>query len=70
MMQPTTYPHVNDLVNVLLSQMQTILGDDLVGLYLYGSLATGDYDDDISDVDLLAAVSDDLEEGEFNQSQV
>jgi Aminoglycoside adenylyltransferase, C-terminal domain/Nucleotidyltransferase domain len=33
------------------------LGDELVGLYLYGSLAFGDFDADRSDVDLIAAVA-------------
>src|SRR5215204_1394287 len=46
--------------------MQAILGTKLVGLYLYGSLVTGDYDAEISDVDLLAAVSSDLNETEFD----
>jgi hypothetical protein len=64
-MQPTSYPDVNQLLADLLTQMQTILGTKLVGLYLYGSLVTGDYDAEISDVDLLAAVSSDLSAAEF-----
>lgn len=65
-MQPTAYPQVNDLLNHLLNHMQAILGDKLVGLYLYGSLVTGNYDDTISDVDLLAAIASDLTETEYN----
>lgn len=65
-MQPTPYPLVNDLLDSLLSQMQTILGENLIGLYLYGSLVTGDFDLEISDIDLLAAVARDLTEMEFN----
>ena len=64
-MKPTDYPHINTLLDVLLAQMQAILGDKLVGLYLYGSLVTGDFDDTVSDIDLLAAIADDLNEQEF-----
>lgn len=64
-MQPTAHPHVNHLLSHLLAQMQTILSDRLVGLYLYGSLVTDDYDEH-SDVDLLAALAGDMNEVEFD----
>jgi hypothetical protein len=64
-MQPTPYPYVNDLLATLLSQMQAILGGKLVGLYLSGSLVIGDFDGDVSDIDLLAAISSDLNEADF-----
>jgi predicted nucleotidyltransferase len=63
------YPHINELLADLLAQMQTILGDKLVGLYLYGSLVASDFDDDISDIDLLAAITSDLDEREFTALQ-
>jgi hypothetical protein len=66
-LQPTNYSQVNQLVADLLAQMQAILGTKLAGLYLYGSLVTGDYDAEISDVDLLAAVSSDLTDAEFDK---
>jgi hypothetical protein len=59
-------PHVTDLLNDILLQMQMILGNKLVGLYLFGSLVTGDFDPVSSDVDLLAALASDLDEIEFN----
>jgi predicted nucleotidyltransferase len=65
-MQPTAYPHVNAVLENLLAQMQAILGDKLVGLYLYGSLVAGDYDDDTSDIDLLAATSGDIDTVDFD----
>lgn len=37
--------------------MQRVLHEKLEGLYLYGSLATGDFDLDISDLDFLATTS-------------
>jgi hypothetical protein len=65
-MRPTLYPDINDLLDSLLSHMQQTLGAKLVGLYLYGSLVTGDFDREISDIDLLAATSSDISETEFN----
>ncbi len=65
-MQPTSYPHVNDALNHLLAQLQTILADKFVGLYLYGSLVTGDFDDASSDIDLLTVLTSDLEAREFD----
>ncbi len=45
--------------------MQAVLGDRLVALYLYGSLVWGDFDLDISDIDLLAATREDITSQEF-----
>lgn len=36
----------------------TVTGSSLVGLYLFGSLATGDFDATVSDIDLLAVLAD------------
>ncbi len=59
-MQPTAYDQVNRLLDHLQGQIQNTLGDKLVGLYLYGSLISGDFDDNLSDVDLTAALRDNL----------
>lgn len=61
----TPHAEVNALLETLLREMTTILGERLVGLYLYGSLRTGDFDPEISDIDLLAAVEDDLDAATF-----
>jgi predicted nucleotidyltransferase len=53
------------LVNDLLTEIQAALDDKLVGLYLYGSLVTGDFDETVSDIDLLAALTEDLTEADF-----
>lgn len=45
--------------------MLEVLGRKLVGLYLYGSAATGDFDGGTSDVDLLAAIASELDDDEF-----
>jgi len=40
----------------------TVTGSSLVGLYLFGSLATGDFDVGVSDIDLIAVLADDPSE--------
>lgn len=52
---PTAYPDVNDLLQALLAAVQTVLGEGLVGLYVHGSLASGDFAPRRSDVDFVAA---------------
>jgi Aminoglycoside adenylyltransferase, C-terminal domain/Nucleotidyltransferase domain len=39
----------------LLAEVRAVLGDDLVGFYLYGSLSLGDFDPESSDIDFLIA---------------
>jgi hypothetical protein len=57
---PTPYPDVNALLHVLLSDVQTILGNRFVGMYLYGSLAGGDFDSQRSDIDFVVVTADEL----------
>ncbi len=57
---PTVYPEVNALLAHLLNGLRGILGDDLIGLYLYGSLSLGDFDPVSSDVDFLAVTRAEL----------
>lgn len=61
----TPYPDINALLRDLRTRMQAILGEKLVGVYLYGSLVWGDFDHDVSDVDLLAALTADVDDREF-----
>lgn len=57
-------PDVDDLLDELLSKIRGVFGRRLVGLYLFGSLVAGGFDD-ASDVDLLAAVADDVDDAEL-----
>jgi predicted nucleotidyltransferase len=66
-MQPTPYLAVNALLEEVLSLQQKILGKKLVGLYVYGSLVTGDFDLNVSDIDVLCAVSSDIDPSEFDK---
>lgn len=61
----TPDPEINELLTSLFSQIRQVLGDHLVGLYLYGSLVAGDFDAEVSDIDLLAVTTDDISEKEF-----
>ena len=66
---PTPYADINQLLELLLSGIQKILGEKLIGLYLYGSLVIGDFDPNISDIDLVAALSSDIDDKEFGALQ-
>ncbi|MGB8982888.1 MAG: aminoglycoside adenylyltransferase domain-containing protein [Anaerolineales bacterium] len=59
---PTSYPDVNEVLNLLLAKVREILGGQFVGMYLYGSLASGDFDPESSDIDFLVATADKLPE--------
>jgi predicted nucleotidyltransferase len=64
-MHPTEHSDINDLLSELLREIQAILGERLVGLYLYGSLVTGDFERGVSDFDLLAVTASYLDAGEL-----
>jgi predicted nucleotidyltransferase len=64
-MQPTSYTDVNELIEKLLLKIKSILGSKLIGLYLEGSLVLGDFDPKTSDIDLLAALSKDIDGNEY-----
>lgn len=68
-MVATAHDDVNKLLDDLLRQIQSVLHGKLLGLYLYGSLASGDFDHDISDIDLLAAIDKDLSNQELSSLQ-
>lgn len=64
-MEPTPYADANQLIAVLFARLQSLLGSKLVGLYLEGSLVLGDFDPKTSDIDLLAAVSGEIDDAEY-----
>ena len=57
---PTSHPEVNVVLGELLPGVHTILGDQLVGMYLTGSLAAGDFDRN-SDVDFVVVTEDEVD---------
>jgi len=50
---PTPYPDVNVTLSRLLSDVQSVLSESFIGLYLHGSLACGDFNPQTSDIDFL-----------------
>jgi predicted nucleotidyltransferase len=65
MPHPTPYLHINAVLKGLVADISAVLSDTLMGVYLYGSLVWGDFDIAISDIDLLVALTEDLNENEF-----
>lgn len=66
-MSITPYSDVNEIIQKLLIEIKDIFAEKLIGLYLYGSLVWGDFDHDISDIDMLVALSSDIDEKEFSE---
>ena len=60
--RPTPYAEVNELLNLLLWNVKRILDNQFVGMYLYGSLASGDFDPETSDIDFLVVTAEALPE--------
>lgn len=60
-MSPTPYPQINSLLSDLLAEVQTALGAQFIGLYLYGSLADGDFRPERSDVDFVVLTGESLD---------
>jgi hypothetical protein len=54
---PTAYPDINAVLHLLLTNVQAALGDHFVGLYLHGSLASGDFDPARSDIDFVVVTA-------------
>ena len=49
--------HYEQLINSFVEQSKEILGDNLVGVYLHGSLAMGCFNPQKSDIDLIVVVN-------------
>ncbi len=62
------YPELPSVLSQLVAGVRSVLGGSLVGAYLVGSLATGDFDLD-SDVDFLIVTEGDLEDASISGLQ-
>jgi predicted nucleotidyltransferase len=56
----TQYPEINKVLDLLLSSAISVLGNQLVGMYLYGSLSSGDFNPETSDIDFLVVTTSSL----------
>jgi Domain of unknown function (DUF4111)/Nucleotidyltransferase domain len=59
---PTPYSDVNVVLTKLRTCVQSVLGRQFVGMYLYGSLALGDFDLLSSDIDFIVVTDAELSE--------
>ena len=66
--QHTPYSDVNALLRELLRSARAILGRHFIGAYLFGSLATGDFDQ-ASDIDVLVVTDDEISADLFTALQ-
>lgn len=57
---PTPFEAVNNMLEKLLLGAQSVLENNFAGLYLYGSLASGDFDLQTSDIDFLVVTFDEI----------
>ncbi len=58
--EATAYAEVNAILRDLLAGVQAILAEQFVGMYLYGSLASGDFSPETSDIDFLVVTDGEL----------
>ncbi|HKI53966.1 MAG TPA: nucleotidyltransferase domain-containing protein, partial [Anaerolineales bacterium] len=58
--QPTPHQDINKILNLLLENIKEILKDQFIGMYLYGSLSSGDFNPKSSDIDFLVVTKDTL----------
>ena len=56
----TAYPQIDETLRALLSGSRAILSDDLFGMYLFGSLASGGFDAETSDIDFVVVTRADI----------
>lgn len=64
----TPFPELDEVLRDHAARLQDVLGDFLVGIYLVGSLAIGDFDL-TSDIDFIAVTRGELSESERRQLQ-
>jgi predicted nucleotidyltransferase len=58
-------PSAQSVVTTVTQTLPTLLDDTLVGIYLFGSLVWGDFDEDTSDIDILVVLRRDVDDTLF-----
>ncbi|MEP7136985.1 MAG: aminoglycoside adenylyltransferase domain-containing protein [Chloroflexota bacterium] len=62
---PTSYPAVNEILKRLFNDEKGILQAQFIGMYLFGSLANGDFDEH-SDIDVLVVTNAEISDATFS----
>ena len=65
----SVYNEVCAVLDQLTAGLQLILREQLIGVYLYGSLITGDYLPSVSDIDLVVVLKEALNQARFEELQ-
>src|SRR5215208_7041289 len=65
----TSYPDVNEMISLLLTKVPKTIREQFVGMYIYGSIASGDFDQH-SDIDILVVTETELSGDEFDTLNV
>ncbi|HHT9916356.1 TPA: aminoglycoside adenylyltransferase domain-containing protein [Legionella pneumophila] len=60
-----SHPTVNRLLSELLLGLKSILKENLLSVYVYGSFVWGDFDEAISDIDTFVALNQEIAPQEF-----
>lgn len=61
----TPYPDINEILMNISNGIEAILEENLIGLYLFGSLTYGDFSPDSSDIDLVTIINIQLNQHEL-----
>jgi predicted nucleotidyltransferase len=64
--KPTPYIDVNQVLHHFFLKIQVVLGSRFIGMYLYGSLACGDFNHDNSDIDIIVVYKDEIDDERFS----
>ena len=64
--QAAEFPEVSPVLHLLIEGLKSALQEQLIGIYLYGSLVTGDFDPAISDIDLVVVLTCELNDDRFS----
>ncbi|MBR4151606.1 MAG: nucleotidyltransferase domain-containing protein [Selenomonadaceae bacterium] len=62
-------PHMEEICRRVVAAYRKAYGDDIEAIYLYGSYARGDFDED-SDIDFAAIVKGDLSDSYKKREQI
>ena len=66
----TTLTEINQLISILAAGVQQICKDNLIAIYLTGSLSYGDFQEESSDIDLIVILKEHAGESELAALQI
>lgn len=66
----TPFDGINEVLSALQQDIESVLGDNLLGIYVVGSLAVGDFSPSRSDIDLIVVTHGDIEPAQVQRLQV